>query len=444
MPIKSCTLDGKPGFKYGDSGHCYTYTEGDESSKERAKEKADKQRKAIEYEKHRDCSEECKDDMKIDISNMKFIKNYSDEDGVYEMYLYNAIGDDGMGNGISGESFAMEMDMLQSVAKEIRLRINSPGGSVIDGYSIISSIQRSIVPVTGYIDGVACSIAGIIALVCPKLYMNDYGTLMIHNPSGAADHILEHIKDTLVTILRNCTQMGKKEMEKMMDEETWLNAKECMDMGLIDDIIKTGKKSKIKANIKDGTKLFEIYNQALLNADNKKTKPNMELIANKLNMDVNKITEEMVITSIENRDTEISDLKKKLEDLEKEKTELQNKIDEIAKKEQEEQDKKINEMISNYVTLGKIDKENIEEMTNLAKVNFNAVKNMLEKVGNATAPEILNIQDKVKQSYDHPLLKGRESWKYKDWLNKDEKGLSKLETEFPEIADSLKREFKSL
>ena len=47
MPIKSCQLNGKPGYKYGDSGKCYTYSPGDEGSKARARSKAEKQAAAI-------------------------------------------------------------------------------------------------------------------------------------------------------------------------------------------------------------------------------------------------------------------------------------------------------------------------------------------------------------------------------------------------------------
>ena len=47
MPIQTCTKNGKPGFKYGDSGTCYTYTKGNKSSRERARKLAVKQAGAI-------------------------------------------------------------------------------------------------------------------------------------------------------------------------------------------------------------------------------------------------------------------------------------------------------------------------------------------------------------------------------------------------------------
>ena len=52
MPIKECQENNKPGFKYGDTGKCYTYDPTDDKSKNLAKEKAAKQGRAIEIRKH--------------------------------------------------------------------------------------------------------------------------------------------------------------------------------------------------------------------------------------------------------------------------------------------------------------------------------------------------------------------------------------------------------
>lgn len=47
MPVKACSKNGKPGYKYGDSGTCYTYTAGSEFSRKKAKAKAARQGRAI-------------------------------------------------------------------------------------------------------------------------------------------------------------------------------------------------------------------------------------------------------------------------------------------------------------------------------------------------------------------------------------------------------------
>jgi len=51
MPVKSCHTDGKPGYSWGDSGKCYTYTPGNEQSKKEAYDKAVRQGRAIQVNK---------------------------------------------------------------------------------------------------------------------------------------------------------------------------------------------------------------------------------------------------------------------------------------------------------------------------------------------------------------------------------------------------------
>jgi hypothetical protein len=51
MPRMICSKDGKPGYKWGDTGHCYTYTPGNGKQREDAKKKADRQGRAIEANK---------------------------------------------------------------------------------------------------------------------------------------------------------------------------------------------------------------------------------------------------------------------------------------------------------------------------------------------------------------------------------------------------------
>lgn len=47
MPVQACQVNGKPGYKYGANGTCYTYTSGDKASREGSKAKAAKQGRAI-------------------------------------------------------------------------------------------------------------------------------------------------------------------------------------------------------------------------------------------------------------------------------------------------------------------------------------------------------------------------------------------------------------
>lgn len=52
MPVKKCRKNGKPGYKWGDEGKCYTYTPGNKKSRERAEERAEEQGRAIKARKN--------------------------------------------------------------------------------------------------------------------------------------------------------------------------------------------------------------------------------------------------------------------------------------------------------------------------------------------------------------------------------------------------------
>jgi len=54
MPIEACSLDGKPGYRWGKAGTCYTYTPGNTRSRAQARLKAEMQARAIEANRGRD------------------------------------------------------------------------------------------------------------------------------------------------------------------------------------------------------------------------------------------------------------------------------------------------------------------------------------------------------------------------------------------------------
>ena len=154
------------------------------------------------------------------------------------------------------------MQYLQDKCKKINVRINSIGGNVLDGYSIVSAILNSTVKCDTYIDGLAASISGVIAMAGDKCYMADYGTMMLHNPIGGnSEDVLALVKNTLVTILSKRTKLDEDTINKMMDEETWLNADQCMEMGLVDFVVKSDKKMKMSTN--SLTEMAFIYNKLI-------------------------------------------------------------------------------------------------------------------------------------------------------------------------------------
>ena len=120
-------------------------------------------------------------------------------------------------------------------ATQINLYINSPGGSVMEGYGIYAQLKRTSANVTAYIDGFACSVASVIAMAADTIIMYGNSMMMIHE---MLDYVCGNAKqlrkaaDDLDKIMEGNIQVylekagGKLEKSKllaMLEAETWLN-----------------------------------------------------------------------------------------------------------------------------------------------------------------------------------------------------------------------------
>jgi len=170
------------------------------------------------------------------------IKAKADETA--DIYIYEQIGADWFGEGIEAKNFVKELADLK--VKNINLRINSPGGSVFDGQTIYNAIKRHPANVTTYVDGLAASIASVIALAGDSVVMAKNSLFMIHNPWGfaqgsAADlrqyaELLDKVRETIVSVYRDKTAMTDDEIIAAMDAETWMTAEEAQAFGFCDSI----------------------------------------------------------------------------------------------------------------------------------------------------------------------------------------------------------------
>jgi ATP-dependent protease ClpP protease subunit len=365
-----------------------------------------------------------------------FVLNKKDEDTTNQvtLLLYDLIGCVNGVHGISGGMVAEAIAYYQEEVDLINIRINSVGGSVIDGYSIISAILNCKVPVDIYVDGLAASIAGVIAMCGTKIHMTDYAMLMLHNPHGNDQKVLDMVKDTLLTILTKRMGMSSDTISEMMDKETWLSAKEALKMGIIDEIIKTDKKVKInkKSSLNE---MVEVYNQYILPDTNKKTIKQMILITNKLSLEENASTE-TIAKSIE-------DLMNELETEKLASKELREKLDAILEKEETAKTTKVEEMVNSFITSGKLKEDEKEAMVKLALTDFETVKNMLEKVGTVTPVTAMDyvaatIVTNSTRAFDK---NDKSTWTIRDYEMKDAKGLMAIKNETPEIYTAMYNDF---
>jgi ATP-dependent Clp protease protease subunit len=163
-----------------------------------------------------------------------------------EILVYEAIGD-GWYGGLSAKRFANDLKALGEL-DQIDVRINSPGGVVWDGQAIYNTLKSHKATVNVYIDGIAASMASVIAMAGDTITMPENAMMMIHNPlacvCGEAGEMrkmadrLDKTRDTLIAVYEARTGLNRDEISQMMDAETWMTGKEAADLGFADKVDK--------------------------------------------------------------------------------------------------------------------------------------------------------------------------------------------------------------
>lgn len=168
------------------------------------------------------------------------IRNATDADEA-EVLLYDGIGG---WMGVWADEFVDELAGI--TAPRIALRLNSPGGSVFEGVAVANALRAHPASVTVYVDGIAASIASIIALAGDKLVMRPQTQLMIHDASSltignAAEMremagLLDRQSDNLADAYAEKAGGTRDEWRARMQAETWYTAQEAVDAGLADEV----------------------------------------------------------------------------------------------------------------------------------------------------------------------------------------------------------------
>jgi ATP-dependent Clp endopeptidase proteolytic subunit ClpP len=157
-----------------------------------------------------------------------------------ELAIYDEIGF----FGVTAKDFAQ--DLKEHSGRHVHLRINSVGGSVIEGNAIFNALKRHKGGLTVHVDGLAASMASVIAMTGERTLMAENAMMMIHNPwsmaMGDADQLrkeadtLDKIKKVMVGAYRRKSGKDSEEIAAIMDDETWLTAAEAKEAGFVDEI----------------------------------------------------------------------------------------------------------------------------------------------------------------------------------------------------------------
>ena len=183
------------------------------------------------------------------------IKQIAENQSVLQIYLHGEIEPSYLniwGDLVESKTSAEYIRKAIEKAGEIEgieLYINSLGGYVDEGVSIYNLLKRQSVPVTAYIDGIACSIASVVAMAADKIVMPSNTTMMIHHAIGgcygnAKEHRefatkLDKISEASTNsyLVHAGDKLTRETLEPLLNAETFLTAQEAFDIGLCDEIL---------------------------------------------------------------------------------------------------------------------------------------------------------------------------------------------------------------
>lgn len=160
-----------------------------------------------------------------------------------EIMIYDTIGQDFWGDGVTAKGFDKELKALGG-PKKITVRINSGGGDVFDGVAIYNTLARHSARKVVHVDGLAASAASVIAMAGDEIRMGHGTFLMIHNAWSfaignaaemrrAAD-LLDSVSGQLASIYVQRTGKPVAKVKAMMDAETWMDADTAIAEGFAD------------------------------------------------------------------------------------------------------------------------------------------------------------------------------------------------------------------
>ena len=147
-------------------------------------------------------------------------------------------------------------DELNAGSGNITVWINSPGGDVFAAAQIYNMLRDYKGSVTVKIDGIAASVASVIAMAGNTVCVSPVAMMMIHNPAtmamGEAKDMqkaivmLNEVKESILNAYESKTGLTRARLSHMMDDETWFNAKKAVELGFADKILFDSDEDKKK------------------------------------------------------------------------------------------------------------------------------------------------------------------------------------------------------
>ena len=226
-----------------------------------------------------------------------WIKNEQMEEGALEsrtLFLNGEISDETWyGDEVTPRLFK---DELEAGSGPITVWINSPGGDVFAAAQIYNMLKEYPHDVVVKIDGLAASAASVIAMAGTTVQMSPVAMMMIHNPATIAIgdseemkkavKMLDEVKESIMNAYEIKTGLARDKISKLMDAESWFNAKKAVELGFADKIL-FEEESESGGNKDDGVQVEAMMfsRQAVTNSMLSKLIPPKKVTENKTPVD---------------------------------------------------------------------------------------------------------------------------------------------------------------
>lgn len=331
---------------------------------------------------------------------------------------------------VNSRGFANDFADAENRYKNINVHINSNGGEVFEGIAIFNIIRNSAANITIYIDGVAASMAAIIALCGKPVKMNRYAMLMLHRASGggygnatdmaraAAD--MEKVENILVDILAEGMAIEPDEVKALyMDgQDHWITADEALKAGIITEIF-DGVKVKLPADVDNKNKAQVYYNQY----NHLLTEPNtMKNLFQKLGLK-NEANEDEAVKAIDSIQVAADTEKSRADALEAENKTLKDKVANFEQAEKQAHAAAIENMLTSAIGTGRIKPDHKATYQAILEKDFDNGKTIIESL-----PAMRRMVNEIGE----PSNDQRKDWTFNDYQRKAPKELVAMKANDPE------------
>lgn len=156
----------------------------------------------------------------------------------------------------------IEKALDKAGGEDVVIEVNSGGGEIFAGFEIYTLIKQYVGNLEIHIIGLAGSAASVIAMA-GECKISPVGMIMIHNSSSYAEgdyremdvssEMLQTINSSIRLAYMSKSKINENELIKLMDNETWMNAKQAIENGFADSILFEEEETVISpvASVKD-------------------------------------------------------------------------------------------------------------------------------------------------------------------------------------------------